>query len=599
MPIRALDPHLVNQIAAGEVVDRPASIVKELIENSLDAGARRIELHINQGGLGLIKVQDDGLGISKDELLLAITPHATSKIHSLADLEAVASLGFRGEALASIASVSRFRLASRCFGDDSGHELISHGGALVGPNPVAHLHGTTVEVADLFFNTPARRKFLRTEKTEFGHIDDVVKKIALAHMQVEFELYHNQRLVRQLKGASDEALVIRRLHQVCSEAFVEHAIAIDQEESSMHLTGWVARPTFSRPQADQQFFYINGRLVRDRLVAHAIRQAYRDVLFHGRHPAFVLHLTMAPEALDVNVHPQKTEVRFRDAGKVHQFLFGRLHQALAETRPGSAASQPHSQAGSSGFNVPSARTQSLGATAYEQLGLSVKAAAAHYETLMAGSMPSSSLSASSIESDDNGGGEIPPLGYARAQIHGVFIVAENAHGLVLVDMHAAHERVVYEQLKTDWQKSRVQAQRLLVPTQLSVKASQLGLLEQHDEALARLGLELSPAGPSSLLIRAIPSLLSQNQATDLVAKVLEELDEVGQSQVIEGAIDHLLATMACYGSVRANRSLTLAEMNGLLRAMEASARSDQCNHGRPTWVQLDMNTLDRLFLRGQ
>lgn len=601
MPIRALDPHLVNQIAAGEVVDRPATIAKELIENSLDAGARRIELHVNQGGVGLIRLQDDGAGIPQDEMVLALQPHATSKIASLSDLEAVASLGFRGEALASIASVSRFRLASRTKDADSGYELISRGGTLVGPNPVAHRRGTSVEVADLFFNTPARRKFLRTEKTEFGHLDDVVKKMSLAHMQVDFELYHNQKLVRQLKAATDDAGIVRRLQKVCGDAFIENSLAIDQRDADMHLSGWVAKPTFSRPQADQQFFYVNGRLVRDRLIAHAIRQAYRDVLFHGRHPAYVLHLTMDPEALDVNVHPQKTEVRFRDAGKVHQFLFGGLHQALAQTRPGQVATaaigtssnqQSHTSNQTSSQTWPSSQS-------HRQLGLSVAEVASQYEALMRSPDKRDSASQPLPDMQAKDATEIPPLGYARAQIHGVFIVAENAMGLVLVDMHAAHERVVYEQLKKDWADSRIQAQRLLVPAELSVNAAQLGLLEQHEEALARLGLELSSAGPSSVMIRTIPSLLSQNQAQDLVATVLQELEEVGQSQVIEGAIDHLLATMACYGSVRANRALTIEEMNALLRAMEVAERADQCNHGRPTWVQLDMNTLDRLFLRGQ
>lgn len=605
MPIRALDPHLVNQIAAGEVVDRPASIVKELIENSLDAGARRIELHVNQGGVGLIRLQDDGVGIPKDEMVLALQPHATSKISSLSDLEAVASLGFRGEALASIASVARFRLASRTQDADSGYQLISRGGSVEGPTPVAHRPGTTVEVSDLFFNTPARRKFLRTPKTEFGHLDDVVKKISLAHMQVDFELYHNQKLVRQVKAASDDDAIIRRLQQVCGEAFVANCMAVDQRDTGMHLSGWVAKPTFSRPQADQQFFYVNGRLVRDRLVAHAIRQAYRDVLFHGRHPAYVLHLTMDPEALDVNVHPQKTEVRFRDASRVHQFLFGGLYQALAQTRPSQEASMT-TQTPSIVAGHASSHTFGQGWRSdpgFRQLGLSVADVTSQYEALMRS--PAQQDGARDAIGDAYGemeakeATEIPPLGYARAQIHGVFIVAENAAGLVLVDMHAAHERVVYEQLKKDWADSRIQAQRLLVPSELSVHTAQLGLLDQHEEALSRLGLELCPAGPSSVMIRTIPSLLSQNQAQDVVAKVLQELEEVGQSQAIEGAIDHLLATMACYGSVRANRALTIEEMNALLRSMEVADRSDQCNHGRPTWVQLDMNTLDRFFLRGQ
>jgi len=597
MPIRALDPHLVNQIAAGEVVDRPASIVKELVENSLDAGAHRIQVYIEKGGVGTIKVVDDGLGISHQDLDHALRPHATSKIESLEDLEAVASLGFRGEALASIASVSRLRLTSKTAEQDSAYQIKALDGKVGSPSPVAHPNGTTIEVNDLFFNTPARRKFLRTEKTEFAHIDELIKKMALAHVGVAFELHHNQRVVRQFQPAATEPQVMRRLAQVCGDEFVGQSIGLERCQENMTLTGWVAKPSFSRPQADRQFFFVNGRLVRDRLISHAIRQAYRDVLFHGRHPAYVLHLAINPQVVDVNVHPQKTEVRFRDAGPVHGFLFSALHQALAKGIASggdaggameSIARSGSSPANESGFSFP--RQQN-------HLGLGqVAQSMASYTALL----QSASVSGVTDRADESLQAEqVPPLGFARAQIHGVFIVAENDKGLVLVDMHAAHERVVYEQLKTDWKEDRVQAQKLLVPAHLSVTEPQMAVLEQYAESLERLGFDLTASGPHTVLIRAIPGLLSQNQSIDLVQDVLSELGEVGRSQLVEAAIDRLLATMACYGSVRANRKLNIEEMNALLRSMESTERADQCNHGRPTWVQLEMDALDRLFWRGQ
>ncbi len=583
MPIRQLSEHLVNQIAAGEVVERPASVVKELVENSVDAGAERIRVEVEQGGMRRIRISDDGGGIPGEQLPLALRPHATSKISCLEDLEGVASLGFRGEALASIASVARMRIASRSADADSGYEIEAEGGQVSGPRPAGLAAGTVIEVRDLFYNTPARRKFLRTERTEFNHIDELVKRMALANSKVAFELHHNGRVVRRLPPAQGEAGAVRRVGDVCGSAFVDEALSLENEHAGMRLSGWIARPSFSRSQADLQFFFVNGRLVRDRLVAHAIRQAYRDVLFHGRHPAFVLMLNLDPRRVDVNVHPQKTEVRFRDGRLVHDFLFSTINRALADTRPGHTEAAP--------TRVPFQAGASSGGPPAQQggLGLSVADSVARYAQL------ARTPEHGSTEQDDS----IPPLGFAVAQIHGVFVLAENAHGLVVVDMHAAHERIVYEQLKRTWGEDRVRSQRLLVPERLAVSEREARAVEKHGSELARLGFELTLAGPEAVTVRAVPSLLARADSLGLVRDVLSDLVELGDSARIESAVDELLSTMACHGSVRANRRLNIEEMNALLRDMERTERSDQCNHGRPTWVELDTKSLDRLFLRGQ
>ena len=600
MPIRALPEHLVNQIAAGEVVERPASVVKELVENSLDAGARRVKVEIEGGGQRRIRIIDDGHGIPADELPLALHPHATSKIEQLEDLEAVASLGFRGEALASIGSVSRLRLASRAAGADSGLQLVSEGGRTESPEPCPMPPGTVIDVRDLFFNTPARRKFLKTERTEFGHIDECIRRLALARMNCAFELHHNGRAVRRLPTADSDAARQRRVEDVCGNGFVDHALTIDSAHEGMRLTGWVARPSFSRSQADMQFFFVNGRLVRDRLVTHAVRQAYSDVLYSGRHPAYVLMLELDPARVDVNVHPQKTEVRFRDGRTVHGFLFSKIHRALAETRAGAEHAQAGPAAGrvelpTSAVGGPAAGR--LGEAGQGGLGLPVAEAVARYAELarpsVAGTDPARALPA------DGGEAEVPPLGFALAQVHGIYVLAQNARGLVLVDMHAAHERIVYDRMKRDWAEDRIRAQPLLVPETLAVSAREVRALEQHQRSLDRLGFELQPAGPESVLIRAVPTLLATADAHALVRDVLADLVELGDTQRVEQAIDELLSTAACHGSVRANRRLNLDEMNALLRDMERTERSDQCNHGRPTWVELDLQQLDRLFLRGR
>ncbi|QOC21664.1 DNA mismatch repair endonuclease MutL [Wenzhouxiangella sp. AB-CW3] len=589
MPIRKLPTHLVNQIAAGEVVERPASIVKELVENSLDAGSRRIRVEVEKGGSRRIRVSDDGGGIVADELALALHSHATSKIGSLEELEGVATMGFRGEALPSIASVSRLRLASRPADADTGYEVEAEGGESSEPRPTGMPHGTVVDVRDLFYNTPARRKFMRTERTEFGHIDEVVRRLALARMDVDFELAHDGRSIRRLLPASDEAGRDRRVASVCGDEFLAQAISFDTDHAGMRLAGWIARPSFSRSQSDLQFFFVNGRLVRDRLVAHAVRQAYRDVLFHGRHPAFVLMLELDPARVDVNVHPQKTEVRFRDGRLVHDFLFSTIHSRLSGTRPGSRATAPASLP-HRGDNV---HELAAGQGRHQAgLGLGVAESVARYAEL--------ARTASAVPSaQQDNETDMPPLGFAVAQIHGVFVLAENAHGLVVVDMHAAHERIVYERLKQSWGEDRVRSQRLLVPEKIAVSRREAMALESHVDEMSRLGFEVDLAGPEAVLIRAVPGMLARADSQKLVRDVLADLVELGDSRRVETVIDEMLSTMACHGSVRANRRLNIDEMNALLRDMERTERADQCNHGRPTWVQLDMKSLDKLFLRGQ
>ncbi|MFW6340553.1 MAG: DNA mismatch repair endonuclease MutL [Wenzhouxiangella sp.] len=581
MPIRKLPAHLVNQIAAGEVVERPASVVKELVENSLDAGAARIRIEVDDGGLRRIRVSDDGCGMDADDLVLALDPHATSKIASLEDLEAVASLGFRGEALASIASVARLHLASRPTGADAGHELRAENGQRSAVRPRGMPPGTIVDVEDLFFNTPARRKFVRTERTEFGHIDDLIRRLALARPATAFELFHNGRAARRLVPAVDASSRERRVAEVCGAGFVEQALYLENRHEGMAVDGHIARPSFSRSQPDLQFFFVNGRLVRDRLIAHAVRQAYQDVLFHGRHPAFVLNLSIDPARVDVNVHPQKTEVRFRDARQVHGFLFSSIHRALAETRPAM------NLASSAGAGMPAGSDR---VPAQAGLGLGVAESVARYARLAGAGQAEQS------GADDK---DIPPLGFALAQIHGVFVLAENRAGLVIVDMHAAHERIVYERLKQAWSEARVRSQSLLVPERIAVSAREARALEERLGELDRLGFELVLAGPEAVTIRAVPALLAGSDCIGLVRDVLADLVELGRSERIDAVIDGLLSTMACHGSVRANRRLNIDEMNALLRDMERTERSDQCNHGRPTWIQLDMKALDGFFLRGQ
>ncbi|MEM9305255.1 MAG: DNA mismatch repair endonuclease MutL [Pseudomonadota bacterium] len=600
MPIRVLPPHLVNQIAAGEVIERPSSVVKELCENALDATSKRLEIEIEAGGTRLIRIRDDGVGMGKEDLMLAVHPHATSKIGDLDDLEAIATLGFRGEALASIASVSRFRLVSRRPDADHAWAIHSDGTSHGDPEPAPHPPGTTVEVRDLFFNTPARRRFLRTERTEFNHIDELVRRIALSRMGVQVRLSHNGRVVRNYRPAEQPHDRDLRISELFGPDFLDNCLRISEEASGMRLDGWIGLPTFSRAQADQQFMFVNGRMIKDRLVSHAIRQAYQDVLFHGRHPVFALYLEMDPAGVDVNVHPTKAEVRFRETRSVHGFLFSALHRALAETRAGqepavlaSPGPAPGPAAGSLGGGGQ--RAMPL-ATEWSRPRDSLADQAALYAASPR-AIETTTTSASLPEASENE--EVPPLGFAVAQFHGVYVVAQNAQGMVLVDMHAAHERITYERLKASVSGEGIRSQALLVPVNAAVSEAEADLAEATAERWAALGFEIDRIGRESVRIRKVPTLLASADPAALIRDVLADLKTHGTSGRLEEAMNEVLSTMACHGSVRANRRLTIPEMNALLRDMERTERSGQCNHGRPTWVQLPMADLDRLFLRGR
>jgi len=606
--IRSLPAELVNQIAAGEVIERPASVVKELVENSLDAGARRIEIDIEQGGAGLIRIRDDGSGIEAEDLPLAVSAHATSKIASFDDLERVGTLGFRGEALPSIASVSRFALISRRSGSDTAWRIEVDGGKPRTAAPAQHPQGTKVEVRDLFYNLPARRKFLRAERTEFNHIDELVKSIALARTQTEFRLSHNGKPVRMLKPALDESDGTRRVADVLGDEFLSQSLRIEHAGAGLRLHGWVGLPTASRAQADQQYFHVNGRLVRDRLVAHAVRQAYADVLYHGRHSSFVLFLELDPVLVDVNVHPAKHEVRFREGRLVHDFLYRTLDDALgggARAGGASASSAPPGLPAAPFAPASSAGVAASSYAAYRQggLGLGVREPLADYAALFgeARALPqpaafAGNAAALPAQRDEQ---EIPPLGFALAQLHGIYVLAENAHGLILVDMHAAHERITYEKLKTAQDGEGIRSQLLLVPMALSLSEREASVVEEQGERFAALGFDIARSGPQSVAVRRIPVLLDGADVAQLVRDVIADLAVHGESRRVEESTNELLSTMACHGSVRANRRLGLPEMNALLREMEATERSGQCNHGRPTWVQLAIPELDRLFLRGR
>lgn len=654
--INQLSPRLANQIAAGEVVERPASVIKELLENSLDAGSDRIDVDVEQGGVKLIRVRDNGSGVAKDDLPLAVARHATSKIVDLDDLEGVMTLGFRGEALASISSVSRLGLSSS--GDDSGAgwRVETEGRDMdTVISAVAHSRGTTVEVRDLFFNTPARRKFLRTEKTEYGHLEEVVKRLALSHFDVAFQLRHNQRVVHNLKPALSESEQDRRVAAVCGPTFIQNAVRIDTEVGGLRLWGWLGLPTFSRSQADLQYFFVNGRHVRDKVVTHAVRQAYRDVLYHGRHAAYVLFLELDHKGVDVNVHPTKHEVRFRESRQVHDFLFRSLHRAIAEIKPQDATPVSHSSAALSAQPAPAkgiaagefkeqsrlslaqprpsqvqekmAAYASLHESIESTEGTRVSERSESTDTLpsqnayysASSTTHSSPLSEYSLNEYVSAGGvenapasmskvgsspQLPenteaPLGYAVAQLHGIYILAQNQSGLVVVDMHAAHERITYERLKVSWSQQRVTSQPLLVPLSMAVSDKEATAAENSADIFEKLGFMIERMGPETLLVRQVPALLNQADMEQLVRDVLSDICAQGSSDRIEAHIDELLSTMACHGSVRANRKLTLPEMNALLRDMEATERSGQCNHGRPTWSQMSMADLDKLFMRGR
>lgn len=622
--IKLLSPRLANQIAAGEVVERPSSVIKELLENSLDAGATRLEIDIEDGGIKLMRVRDNGGGIDKEDLPLALSRHATSKIYELDDLEAVATLGFRGEALASISSVARLTLLSSTTEDSAGWQVVAEGRDMeTEVSPAPHPRGTTVEVRDLFFNTPARRKFLRTEKTEYTHLEDVVKRLALSRFDVAFNLRHNNRAIYSWRAGDSQLEQERRVAQVCGPAFMENAVHIDIERGNLRLWGWVALPTFSRSQADLQHFFVNGRAIRDKLVSHAVRQAYQDVLYHGRHPAFVLYLEVDPATVDVNVHPTKHEVRFRDNRSVHDFIYSSLHHALAKVRPEDSLAKSSQD---ESFLQNSIAPQSIAAGEFrgqETLGLRA-APSSSFSSAPAQSYPfvnnyqsnysrptgvSESLktygellqssSAASTAMPESGDENIPPLGYAVAQLKGIYILAENAQGLIIVDMHAAHERITYERMKESFACGGIQTQPLLVPESIAISQKEADCAEQFYEIFKNLGFELQRAGPETLLIRQVPVVLNRAKVEQLVRDVLSDLIEHGSSERIQHHINEILGTMACHASVRANRKLTIPEMNALLRDMEATERSGQCNHGRPTWLLQSLDDLDKMFMRGQ
>ncbi|MAK92468.1 MAG: DNA mismatch repair endonuclease MutL [Oceanospirillaceae bacterium] len=637
--IHLLSPRLANQIAAGEVVERPANIVKELVENALDAGADRIEIDAEQGGIKLLRIRDNGSGIEKDDLPLALSRHATSKITTLDDLEAVGSLGFRGEALASISSVTRLTLTSKTDEAPEAWSVNVEGRDMEASiSPAAHPTGTTVEVRDLFFNTPARRKFLRTEKTEFSHLEEYVKRLALSRYDVGFSLRHNGKVIHQLRPATRGLEKEKRVASLLSADFIDSAVHIETEAAGLSLQGWVGLPTFSRSQADMQYFFVNGRVVRDKLVVHAIKQAYRDVLYHGRHPAFVLYLTLDPKLVDVNVHPTKHEVRFRDGRLVHDFLFRTLHRALGEVRPddrlaGSAPGSLNTDSLNPGVSHTGSLSQQQAPVTGVQAGEFVQQERLDWQTQRpaqsapafsyqpqtpapgrdaiaeqmnayrqmneAESVPFSSSLAGSAQPLPQSQQDVPPLGYAIAQLHGIYILAQNDLGMVIVDMHAAHERITYERLKIAVDQQGVQSQPLLVPVTLAVSEREADAAEEFADEFRRLGVEIARVAPESIVVRQIPVLLQQAEVPRLVTDMLGDLMEHGTSDRILAHRNELLSTMACHGSVRANRRLTVPEMNALLRDMEETERSGQCNHGRPTWTQLTMSELDKLFLRGR
>ena len=600
--INSLSKRLANQIAAGEVVERPASVIKELLENSLDAGATRLQIDVEQGGVKLMRVKDNGCGIHKDDLALALSRHATSKIIELTDLENITSLGFRGEALASISSVSRFHIISNSSEESgsSGWKVEVEGQEVeVSVSPAAHPQGTSAEVRDLFFNVPARKKFLKTEKTEFTRIDEVIKRIALSRFDVQFNLKHNQRTIHQLLPAISEQERQRRVSLVCGPVFVDNSVYIDVERSGLRLWGWVSLPTFSRSQSDLQYFYVNGRTIRDKLVTHAVKQAYRDVLFHGRHPAYMLYLELAPSSVDVNVHPTKHEVRFRDSRLVHDFLFSALHKALAEVTPSVQIASQH--AGMAGTESKFAHDDPkvYGKQASLRLAEPTTAPYGAYATTNVRDHDQIQEQIASLAKLNAGNEEVPPLGYAIAHLHGIYILAQNKEGLIIIDMHAAHERIIYERMKVACKSEKLKMQPLLVPLSIAVSQSEADCAAAQKKELLGLGIELDKLTDEAIVVRQVPSILKDSDVEQMVRDVLSDVLEYGSSDRIQAHQEELLSTMACHGSVRANRHLTIPEMNSLLRDMEATERSGQCNHGRPTWVCQSLSELDKLFLRGQ
>ncbi len=606
--IRVLPELLINQIAAGEVIERPAAALKELLENSLDAGATDISVQLDGGGIKLLRVRDNGKGISKDELPLALMRHATSKIASLEDLQSVASMGFRGEALASMASVSQLTLASRTKEDTHGWSIEALDGRLSEILPAAGPVGTSIEMRELFFNTPARRKFLKSEATEFAHCEEAFKRIALSRPDIGFSLQHNGRTVWQLASPprlldtwlQDAAL--KRVAALLGSEFGNAAVPVSRSAASLTLHGLAAQPAYSRGNRDSQYFFVNGRFVRDKLASHALRQAYQDILHHQRHPAFVLFLELPADQVDVNVHPAKSEVRFREGQGIHQFIFHTLQDALA------APESPATHVSNTPFNVPSQQKMALNAA---QLNSSYRVWEMQNQTAGYGMQDAGfGIQENTISNPEpHGSAQSPildpqsshehPLGFALAQLSGVYILAQNERGLIVVDMHAAHERIVYEKLKTSMDNEAIATQPLLIPVSFYTDALDVATVEAEQLALQKLGFDISPLSPTQLAIRSMPALLKQTEAETAAREVLHELREYGASRMLTERRNELLASLACHGAVRANRILSIPEMNALLREMEQTERSGQCNHGRPTWFALSMNELDKMFMRGQ
>jgi len=606
--IRPLPDLLVSQIAAGEVIERPAAALKELVENSLDAGAGEVRVELEEGGIRLIRVSDDGIGIAGDELPLALARHATSKIGSLAELERVASLGFRGEALASIAAVSRLTLASRRADAAHAWRIAAQDGVLAPVEPAALAKGTVVEVRDLFFNTPARRKFLKTAATEYGHCEEALRRLALARPERVFELRHNGRVVWRLPAQDAHARGLALL----GEGFAEAARGLDEAVAGLRISGLVGLPAYSRAGRDAQYLFVNRRFVRDKLLNHAVREAYRDVLHHDRHPAYLLFIELPPEQVDVNVHPAKTEVRFRDAQAVHRFVFHALQRALGRAVDRPLPEAAHHESGPApGYGRPAGPGAGhgggggrgpgvFGAGWPRQTGFALAREPANaYLAMVQDALQPGAAPAPDTVRFESDPALPPPLGYAIGQLGGLYVLAENAQGLVVVDMHAAHERIVYERLKAELDACRLERQALLIPLVFAASPIEMATAEACAETLAAMGVELAPVSPTHLALRALPALLAQADGEALARALLRDLAEHGQSEALTARRNELLATLACHGAVRAHRKLTLPEMNALLRDMETTLRADQCNHGRPTWFALSLAELDRMFMRGR
>ncbi len=614
MPIRILPSELIDQIAAGEVIERPASVIKELVENSLDAGARRIEVDVERGGVGLMRVRDDGCGIGAEELAVAICRHATSKIAALDDLAAITTLGFRGEALPSIGSVSRLCVISHPTHADRAAEIAVDGGTATQVRPAAHPAGTTVEVRDLFFNIPARRKFVRSAPTETAHIARLLERLALSRPDVSFRLRSGDRVLLDAPAPTREPAGEERVAQVLGKELAASLIPVEHTSGSVQLTGWIGLPTASRAQPDQQFWFVNGRSVRDKLLASAVRLGYRDVLYHGRHAAYVLHLSLDPQLVDVNAHPAKLEVRFRDSHQIHEFIFRAIERALAGTRPQEGATPAASA--QPVLAGPGAAHGGLDSGAFSGV-LPLRAPPAHdpgrdpwmlsravsestpLAVTFAAEIGESSASLAERAARDGGAAGYPPLGFALAQLHGIYILAQSREGLILVDMHAAHERVLYEKLKADRGEGPPASQLLLEPLIVTVKPHELEAVLENPQPWVRAGFEIDSVGPASLALRRIPALLAGAGVTDIVKSVLEDLAREDGLHHLDSAADRFLGTLACRTAIHARRRLTLPEMDALLRQMEATDRANQCNHGRPTWTRLTLGELDQLFLRGR